>query len=55
MFMNKIARYTPSRSEASMFFIRLETQLQIKDAQFKQLRRLILDWGDLKYSQNNLL
>lgn len=55
MFMNKIARYTPSRSEASMFFIRLETQLQIKDAQFKQLRRLILDWGDLKYSQKQFV
>lgn len=55
MFMNKIARYTPSRSEASMFLIRLEQQLQIKDAQFKQLRRLILDWPKLKYSQKQFV
>ena len=38
-----------------MSLIRLETQLQIKDAQFKQLRRLILDWGDLKYSKKQFV
>jgi hypothetical protein len=51
MFMNKIARYTPSRSEASSYLIRLESQLKIKDPMFKQWRRLVLDWGNLKYSQ----
>tara|TARA_B100001057_G_scaffold499180_1_gene608868 strand:- start:947 stop:2020 length:1074 start_codon:yes stop_codon:yes gene_type:complete len=55
MFMNKIARYTPSRSDASSYLIRLEQQLQIKDAQFKQLRRLILDWPQLKYSQKQYI
>ena len=51
MFMNKIARYTPSRSNASSYLIRLETQLKITNPLFRQFRRLILDWADLKYSQ----
>ena len=55
MFMNKIARYTPSRSDASSYLIRLEAQLKISQSKhgalFKQFRRLILDWADLKYSQ----
>ena len=51
MFMNKIAKYTPSRSEASMILIRFEQQLQLKDAHFKQLRRLILEWPKQKYRQ----
>ncbi len=55
MFMNKIARYTPSRSEASSYFIRLESQLKIKDPIYKQWRRLILDWGNLKYAQKQFV
>ena len=51
MFMNKIARYTPSRSDASSYLIRLEAQLKITNPLFRQFRRLILDWADLKYSQ----
>lgn len=51
MFMNKIARYTPSRSNASSYLIRLETQLKITNPLFRQFRRLILDWPKLKYSQ----
>tara|TARA_B100002019_G_C21274175_1_gene604242 strand:- start:5956 stop:6732 length:777 start_codon:yes stop_codon:yes gene_type:complete len=54
-FLKKMSTVEPSRSEASAFFIRLENQLSIKNSLYKQLRRLILDWKDLKYSQKQLV
>jgi len=54
-FLKKMATIEPGKSEASAFFIRLENQLQIKTALYKQLRRLIIDWKDLKYSQKQLV
>ena len=50
-----MATIEPGKSEASAFFIRLENQLQIKTALYKQLRRLIIDWKDLKYSPKQLV
>lgn len=54
-FIKKMGTIEPSRSEASSFLIRLESQLEIKNSLYKQLRRLILDWRDLKYSQKQLV
>ena len=39
---------------ATSFFYRLEQQLKITKAKYKQLRRLVLDWNNLKYPQRQL-
>lgn len=50
-FMRKIAQGKSQRSEAISYLYRLETQLKIKDSRYKSWRRLISDWGNLRYSQ----
>jgi len=54
-FIRKMGNIEPSRSESGAFIIRLENQLKINNPLYKQLRRLILDWEDLKYSQKQLV
>lgn len=54
-FMRKMGTIEPTRSESGAFLIRLENQLKINNSLYKQLRRLILDWRDLKYSQKQLV
>lgn len=51
MFMQKLSKSLPSKSEMSQFLIRLESQLKISNSLYKQCRRLIIDWSSLKYSQ----
>lgn len=49
--MRRIATTYPTKSEISQFLIRLESQLKIKNPLLKQIRRLVTDWDNLKYSQ----
>jgi hypothetical protein len=44
-----------STSRATSYFYRLEQQLKISRPRFKQLRRLILDWANLKYIQRQMV
>jgi len=49
--LSKIARGNLNKSEISTYLFRLETQLKISNANFKQYRRLINDWENLKFAQ----
>ena len=44
-----------STDRATSYFYRLEQQLKISRPRFKQLRRLILDWANLKYIQQQMV
>lgn len=54
-FMKKISNSADRRNEAVSYFFRLESQLNIKDSKYKQYRRLVTDWGNLKYSSRQLV
>lgn len=45
-FIKSISRDDISHSQASSYFIRLESQLKIKDSRYKKWRRTIVDWSD---------
>ena len=55
MFMQRLARQDLSKSDITTFLFRLETQLRIDNPVYKQLRRLIIDWDKLKYSQRQMV
>ena len=55
LMISKIARGNERNSEMSTFFLRLESQLKISHSRFKQWRRLISDWSNLKYSQRQMV
>jgi hypothetical protein len=40
---------------ATSFFYRLEQQLKISKPRYKQMRRLVLDWANLKYIQRQMV
>jgi len=50
MFTRIMAREEDTRGIANSFFLRLESQLNIKESNYKQYRRDIAVWGDLEYS-----
>lgn len=54
-FMKKLAVAGDRANEAMSYFFRLETQLSIKDSKYKQYRRLIANWGNLKYASRQLV
>jgi hypothetical protein len=54
-FVKRMAVREPNRSETTAFLVRLETQLKVSNSLFKQLRRLIIDWADLKYAQRQFV
>jgi hypothetical protein len=39
---------------AVSYFMRLESQLNIRESRFKQYRRLLTDWSNLKYSNRQI-
>jgi hypothetical protein len=41
--------------EFNSYFMRLESQLKIKDQKYKQWRRLVADWENLKYTSKQLV
>jgi hypothetical protein len=49
--LSKIARGNLNKSEISTYLFRLEAQLKISNANFKQYRRYINDWENLKFAQ----
>jgi len=50
-FMFKVANDRITDTVASPYMFRLESQLKIKKSMYKQWRRLIMDWENLKYIQ----
>lgn len=48
-FMRKLATASDRKNDAMTYFIRLEAQLKIADGRYKQYRRYITDWGNLKF------
>ena len=50
-FLQKIANGSITDTVASPYMFRLESQLKIKRSIYKQWRRLIMDWENLKYIQ----
>ena len=49
--MFKVANDRITDTVASPYMFRLESQLKIKKSMYKQWRRLIMDWENLKYIQ----
>lgn len=49
-FMRKIATTSDRANEAMNYFFRLEAQLNITNPKYKQYRRFISNWGNLKYA-----
>ena len=54
-FLREVTANRGSSGRATSYFYRLEQQLKINRPRFKQLRRLILDWGNLKYIQRQMV
>lgn len=52
--MRTMSKSADKRNEIASYFFRLESQLHITDGAYKQYRRLITDWGNLKYSSKQL-
>lgn len=50
-----VSNETESTSRATSFFYRLEQQLKISNNRYRQLRRLVLDWNNLKYIQKQMV
>lgn len=50
-FLQRIAKGTMTDTVASPYMFRLESQLKIKKSMYKQWRRLIMDWENLRYLQ----
>lgn len=49
--VSNIARGKLNKSELRSYLYRLEMQLKISNSNFKQYRRLIVDWENLKFAQ----
>lgn len=54
-FIREIASNNVGSGRAVSYLTRLETQLKISDARYKQWRRLISDWPNLKDPQRQLV
>ena len=55
MFYMRLKNTNIKNTEFNSYFLRLESQLQIKDQKYKQWRRLVADWGNLKYTSRQLV
>ena len=55
MFMRKMSAASDRANEAMTYFLRLEAQLNITNSKYKQYRRFISNWGNLKYSSKQLV
>jgi hypothetical protein len=54
-FYMRLQNSTVKGTEFNSYFLRLESQLKIKDQKYRQWRRLIADWANLKYSSRQLV
>lgn len=54
-FMRTISAEKDLNNETVSYFFRLESQLKITNSEFKQYRRYITNWGNLKYSSRQLV
>jgi len=55
MFYMRLKDSSVKGTEFNSYFLRLESQLNIKDGKYKQWRRLISDWSNLKYTSKQLV
>ena len=55
MFYMRLKNSSVKGTEFNSYFLRLESQLNIKDGKYKQWRRLISDWSNLKYTSKQLV
>ena len=55
MFFMRLKTSKIKGTEFNSYFLRLESQLKINDQKYKQWRRLIADWENLKYSSRQLV
>ena len=54
-FMRTMSSSADKTNEAVGFFFRLESQLKISNDKYKQYRRFVTNWGNLKYSSRQLV
>ena len=54
-FFTKLGGARENSNESVIFFMRLEKQLKIRNAKYKQFRRFITDWKNLKYRSKQLV
>lgn len=55
MFYMRLKNSTVKGTEFNSYFMRLESQLKISDQKYKQWRRLIADWSNLKYTSRQMV
>ena len=55
MFMKTIGTAGDRANQAMNYFFRLESQLNITNSKYKQYRRFISNWGNLKYNSRQLV
>ncbi len=54
-YIRELATDIPTNGRSTSFLLRLESQLKISDNRYKQWRRLILDWENLKDIQRQMV
>jgi hypothetical protein len=54
-FFTKVGQGRENSNDSVVYFMRLERQLKISNAKYKQFRRLITDWKNLKYRSKQLV
>lgn len=54
-FIRELSNNNVNSGRAVSYLMRMETQLKISDARYKQWRRLIVDWHNLRDSQRQLV
>jgi len=54
-FFAKLKSGMLNDTEAHPYFFRLESQLKVQDSRYKQWRRLLMDWENLRYRQRQLV
>jgi len=54
-FFTKVGQGRENSNDSVVYFMRLEKQLKISNAKYKQFRRFITDWKNLKYRSKQLV
>jgi len=54
-FFTKLGQGRENSNDSVVYFMRLEKQLKISNAKYKQFRRFITDWKNLKYRSKQLV
>jgi hypothetical protein len=54
-FFTKLGQGRENSNDSVVYFMRLEKQLKISNAKYKQFRRFVTDWKNLKYRSKQLV